>query len=262
MSGIVTDVVKGGLLASVNGVKVFIPASQSGVARDEKLEKMLHQNVKLMIIEINRPRKRAVGSIRQVQREERKKLSEKIWDVIEVGMAYSGVVKSLTSYGAFVDLGGVDGMIHVSELSWSRIRNPAEVISIGQSVNVFVKSFDKETKKISLGYADRGEDPWAKFIAGYSVGDVVDAKIVSFMPFGSFAQIIPGVDGLIHISQIADRHIAKPQDALQMGEIVKAKIIEIDAEKKRISLSMREAANPTEESADSDTSADESSENE
>jgi 4-hydroxy-3-methylbut-2-enyl diphosphate reductase len=250
MSGIVTDVVKGGLLASVNGVKVFIPASQSGVMRDEKLEKLLRQNVKMMIIEINRGRKRAVGSIRQVQREERKILSEKIWDVIEIGKEYSGVVKSLTSYGAFVDLGGVDGMIHVSELSWSRIRNPSEVLSIGDAVNVFVKSFDKESKKISLGYTDRGEDPWAKFVADYHVGDVIDVKIVSFMPFGSFAQIIPGVDGLIHISQIADRHIAKPQDALQMGEIVKAKIIEIDAEKKRISLSMREAASEPDENSD------------
>ncbi len=161
-----------------------------------------------------------------------------------------GVVKSLTSYGAFVDLGGVDGMIHVSELSWSRIRHPSEVVKIGDTVNVFVKSFDKETKKISLGYKDKGENPWAKFISNYHVGDMVDAKIVSFMPFGSFAQIIPGVDGLIHISQIADRHIVKPQDVLEMGEIVKAKIIEIEEEKKRISLSIREAAAKSDETAD------------
>ncbi len=250
MSGIVTDVVKGGLLASVNGVKVFIPASQSGIGRDEKLEKLIHQNVKMMIIEVNKPRRRAVGSIRQVQREERKILSEKVWQDIEEGKEYSGLVKSLTTYGAFVDLGGVDGMIHVSELSWSRIKNPAEVVKIGDTVNVFVKSFDKETKKISLGYKDRGENPWEKFISNYHVGDIVDVKIVSFMPFGSFAQIIPGVDGLIHISQIADRHIVKPQDVLEMGEIVKAKIIEIEEEKKRISLSIREAAAKSDETAD------------
>jgi ribosomal protein S1/(E)-4-hydroxy-3-methyl-but-2-enyl pyrophosphate reductase len=241
MSGVVTDVVKGGVLASVNGVKVFIPASQSGVTRDEKLEKLLHQNVKMLIIEINKGRKRAVGSIRQVLREERKKLAEVIWNEIEEGKEYSGVVKSLTSYRAFVDLGGVDGMIHVSELSWSRIRHPSEIVNIGETVSVFVKSFDKEAKKISLGYKDKGENPWAKFVSEYHVGDVVEAKIVSFMPFGSFAQIIPGVDGLIHISQIADRHIAKPQDELQMGQIVNVKIIEIDEEKKRISLSIREA---------------------
>jgi 4-hydroxy-3-methylbut-2-enyl diphosphate reductase len=241
LSGIVTDVIKGGVLVSVNGVKVFVPASQSGVSRDEKLEILLHQNVKLVIIEINTGRKRAVGSMRQVLKDERKKQAEKVWDEISEGCEFTGVVKSLTSYGAFVDLGGVDGMIHVSELSWSRIRHPSEVLNIGDTVTVFVKSFDKETKKISLGYKGRGEDPWTRFMTGFKVGDIIDAKIVSFMPFGSFAQIIPGVDGLIHISQIADRHIVKPQDALQMGEIVKVKIIEIDGEKKRISLSMREA---------------------
>lgn len=254
LEGIVTNVVKGGLLASVNGVKVFIPASQSGVMRDEKLEKLLHQNVKFAIIEINKGRKRAVGSIRQVLKEERKKMAEAVWSEIEEGKEYTGVVKSLTSYGAFVDLGGVDGMIHVSELSWSRIRHPSEVVNIGDKVNVYVKSFDKEAKKISLGYKDKGENPWTKFMTEYKVGDIVDAKIVSFMPFGSFAQIIPGVDGLIHISQISDQHIAKPQDVLQMGETVKAKIIEIDEEKKRISLSIREAkddsASETTESAD------------
>ncbi|HEX2938421.1 MAG TPA: bifunctional 4-hydroxy-3-methylbut-2-enyl diphosphate reductase/30S ribosomal protein S1 [Ruminiclostridium sp.] len=260
MEGVVTDVVKGGILASVQGVRVFIPASQSGVSRDEKLDMLLHQNVRLLIIEINKGRKRAVGSIRQVLREERKKQAETVWNEIEEGKEYTGVVKSLTSYGAFVDLGGVDGMIHVSELSWSRIRHPSEVVNVGDTVNVFVKSFDKEAKKISLGYKDKGEDPWAKFLSQFKVGDIVDAKIVSFMPFGSFAQIIPGVDGLIHISQIADKHIAKPQDVLQMGEVVKVKIIEIDEEKKRISLSIREAQSE-DTNGDEETDFTESSEN-
>lgn len=250
LEGIVTNVVKGGLLASVKGVKVFIPASQSGVMRDEKLDKLLHQNVKFKIIEINRSRRRAVGSIRQVLKDERKQMAEAVWAEIEEGKEYTGVVKSLTSYGAFVDLGGVDGMIHVSELSWSRIRHPSEVVNIGDTVNVFVKSFDKEAKKISLGYKDKGENPWTKFVADYKVGDIIDAKIVSFMPFGSFAQIIPGVDGLIHISQISEQHIAKPQDVLQMGETVKVKIIEIDEEKKRISLSIREAKGAEENVSD------------
>lgn len=250
LSGIVTDVIKGGILVSVNGVKIFVPASQSGVTRDEKLDKLLHTNVRLAIIEINRGRKRAVGSIRQVLREERRKLAEAIWNEIEEGKEYKGVVKSLTSYGAFVDIGGVDGMVHVSELSWSRIRHPSEVVNVGDTINVYVKSFDKEAKKISLGYKDKGEDPWAKFIAEYHVGDIVDAKIVSFMPFGSFAQIMPGVDGLIHISQISDKHIAKPQDVLEMGQVVKVKIIEIDEEKKRISLSIRDAKTETEENSE------------
>lgn len=245
VEGLVTDVIKGGVLASVKGVKVFIPASQSGVGRDEKLEKILHTNVKLNIIEIAKGRKRAVGSIRQVLREERKKLAEQVWENIEEGKEYCGVVKSLTSYGAFVDLGGVDGMVHVSELSWSRIKNPAEVVSVGEKVNVYVKSFDKENKKISLGYKDKGEDPFTTFATKFNVGDIVDAKIVSLMPFGAFAQIIPGVDGLIHISQIADKHINKPSDVLAIGDEVKVKIIEIDTEKKRISLSMREASSET-----------------
>lgn len=256
LEGVVTDVVKGGLLASVHGVRVFIPASQSGAARDEKLDKFLHQNVKLIIIEINKSRKRAVGSIRQVLREERRKQAEAIWNEIEEGKEYKGVVKSLTNYGAFVDIGGVDGMIHISELSWSHIKHPSEVVSVGDTVNVYVKSFNKEEKKISLGYKDKGEDPWAKFMAQFKVGDIVDAKIVSLMPFGSFAQIIPGVDGLIHISQISDKHIAKPQDVLQIGEIVKAKIIEIDEEKKRISLSIREAQG-SEEKSEEQTESDE-----
>lgn len=249
VEGVVTDVIKGGVLASVNGVKIFIPASQSGVGRDEKLETILHQTVKMYIIEINKPRKRAVGSIRQVLREARKELASKVWDEIEEGKEYTGVVKSLTSYGAFVDLGGVDGMVHVSELSWSRIKNPSEVVNVGDKINVFVKNFDKETKKISLGYKDKGEDPFTTFTTKFNVGDIADAKIVSFMPFGAFAQIMPGVDGLIHISQIADQHIVKPQDVLTMGEDVKVKVIEIDADKKRISLSMREAKSENDEAS-------------
>jgi ribosomal protein S1/(E)-4-hydroxy-3-methyl-but-2-enyl pyrophosphate reductase len=253
VSGVVTDVIKGGLLASVNGVKVFVPASQSGVTRNENLDILLHKNVKMYIIEINKGRKRAVGSIRQVLRDERKKLAENVWNEIEEGKEYTGVVKSMTSYGAFVDIGGIDGMIHISELSWSRIKNPAEILKVGQKVNVFVKSFDKEAKRISLGYKDKGEDPWNKFISEFKVGDIIDVKIVSFMPFGSFAQIIPGVDGLIHISQIADKHIAKPQDVLELGQTVKVKIIEIDEEKKRISLSIREAQKDSTDAAEEKT---------
>lgn len=241
VSGTVTDVVKGGVLASVSGIKVFIPASQSGVMRNEKLEKLLNTKVDLKIIEINRGRKRAVGSIRQVIKEERKKLADQFWNEVEVDKEYTGKVKSLTSYGAFVDLGGVDGMIHVSELSWTHIKNPSEVVKVGDEVHVYVKSFDPEAKRVSLGYKDKGENPWSVFVGKYSVGDIVDAQIVSFMPFGAFAQIIPGVDGLIHISQISDTHVAKPQDVLEEGQTVKAKIIEIDEDRKRISLSMREA---------------------
>jgi ribosomal protein S1/(E)-4-hydroxy-3-methyl-but-2-enyl pyrophosphate reductase len=241
LSGVVTDAIKGGLLVSVGGVKLFVPASLSGVPRGGELDSMLRQNVNLKVIEINEDRRRAVGSIRAVAREERKALADKFWDEVEVGSEYTGTVKSMTSYGAFVDLGGVDGMIHVSELSWSHIKNPAEVLSIGQKVEVAVKNVDREKKKVSLSYKGKGEDPWFKFVRDYAVGDIIDVKIVSFMPFGSFAQIIPGVDGLIHISQISDARIARPQDALEMGQTVKVKIIDIDTDRRRISLSMKEA---------------------
>ncbi len=241
VEGVVTNVIKGGLIASVSGVKVFIPASQSGVPRNGDLETLLHKPAQMKIIEINEGRRRAVGSIRAVQREARKALAEKFWETVKIGDEFTGKVKSLTSYGAFVDLGGVDGMVHVSELSWSRIKSPADVLSVGDTVNVYVKDLNMDTQKISLGYKDKGENPWDVFVRDYQVGAVINVKIVSFMPFGAFAQIIPGVDGLIHISQISDRRVAKPQDELTMGETVKVKITDIDTERKRISLSIREA---------------------
>ena len=250
VEGVVTNVIKGGVLASVEGVKVFIPASQTGVPRNGDLETLLRKPAQMKIIEINAGRKRAVGSIRAVQRELRKEAAEKFWSVVKIGDEFTGKVKSLTSYGAFVDLGGVDGMIHVSELSWTRIKSPADVLSVGDTVNVYVKDLNTETQKISLGYKDKGENPWDVFVREYKVGQIIDVKIVSFMPFGAFAQIIPGVDGLIHISQISEHRVAKPQDVLQMGDTVKVKIIEIDEERKRISLSMREAAEAEETAED------------
>jgi 4-hydroxy-3-methylbut-2-enyl diphosphate reductase len=241
LNGIVTDVIKGGVLASIDGVKVFIPASQTGVPKDGQLETLLRQPIKLKIIEINAGRKRAVGSIRAVQRDAKKTLIDKFWSEAEIGREYTGTVKSMTAYGAFIDLGGVDGMIHVSELSWSHIKHPNEVLDIGQTVKVVIKDINQETKKVSLTYAEKGEDPWVSFVNEFKVGDIIEAKIVSFMPFGSFAQIIPGIDGLIHISHISDRRISRPQEILEIGQIVKVKIIEINEAKKRISLSIKEA---------------------
>ena len=180
-----------------------------------------------------------VGSIRSVASEQRKAAQEKIWSEIEVGKHYTGVVKSLTSYGAFVDIGGVDGMVHVSELSWNHIKNPAEVVKVGDTIEVFVISFDPEKKKISLGYKTPEMNPWNQFLAKYSVGDVVTVKIVKLVDFGAFAEIMPGVDGLIHISQISDHRVEKASDALQEGQEVEAKIIDVDTDRKRISLSIR-----------------------
>lgn len=238
VTGFVKDIIKGGVVAYTNNVRVFIPASQATASRNDSLEDLKGKEVSFRIIEIGRGR-RAVGSIRSVLRDERRAAAQEIWDNIEVGDRFTGTVKSLTNYGAFVDIGGVDGMIHVSELSWTRIKNPSEVVLVGDTVEVYVKAVDKEKKKISLGYKKEDENPWVIFQKNYEVNDVVKVTIVSMTTYGAFARIIPGIDGLIHISQIADKHIAKPQDELIVGQEVEAKIIAVDNDKKRVSLSIR-----------------------
>lgn len=236
--------------------KVFVPASLATASRNEPLEDLRKQQVRLRIIEINAGRKRAVGSIRSVLKEERKQQEEEFWKTAEVGKTYTGKVKSLTSYGAFVDLGGVDGMVHISELSWSRIKNPSEVVNVGDVVTVTIKDIDAEKKKISLSYKKTEDNPWEILKRDYPVDSVADAKIVSMTTFGAFAQIIPGVDGLIHISQIANRRINKPQDVLKVGDIVKVKITAIDFDKKRVSLSMRALLEDAEAPAEEAPAAD------
>ena len=237
VDAVITEENKGGLVATVKGIRVFIPASQSGVAKGGDMAAMVGQNVQMRITEVNR--RRVIGSIRSVTAEARKAAQEKIWSEIQEGAKFHGTVKSLTSYGAFVDIGGVDGMVHVSELSWNRIKTPAEVVSVGDEIDVYVISFDAAKHKISLGYKTAEMNPWNKFMTGYTVGDVVDAKIVKLMTFGAFAEILPGVDGLIHISQIANKRIGKPEDVLAEGQEVQVKITDVDAENKRISLSIR-----------------------
>ena len=243
MEGIVTEQNKGGIVVNVKGIRVFVPASQTGMPRGADLSEMIKEHVKLRITEVNRSRRRVVGSIRAVRAEERAAKAAEVWANIEVGKKYDGVVKSLTSYGAFVDIGGVDGMVHVSELSWSRIKNPAEVVSVGDEVSVYVIAFDPEKKKISLGMKDHNEDPWEKFTSTYEVGSVASVRVVKLMTFGAFAEIVPGVDGLIHISQIADHRIDKPSDELEEGQIVDVKITDIDYDRKKVSLSIRALLN-------------------
>ena len=238
LKGVVREIIKGGVVVYVDNVKVFIPASQATASRNDSLEELKGKEVSFRIIEIGRGR-RAIGSIRSVLREEKKAAEEKIWANIAVGDRFTGTVKSLTSYGAFVDIGGVDGMIHISELSWARIKNPSEVVLVGDTVEVYVKDLDADKKKISLGYKKEDENPWVIFQNNYNIDDVVKVTIVSMTTYGAFARIIPGIDGLIHISQIANKHIAKPQDELTVGQEVEAKITAIDLDKKRISLSIR-----------------------
>ena len=252
VEGVVTEENKGGVVVSIKGVRVFVPASQTGLPRETPMSQLLKQHVRLRITEVNRARRRVVGSIRAVEAEERAAKAAEVWANIEENKRYTGTVKSLTSYGAFVDIGGVDGMVHISELSWSRIKHPSEVVSVGDTAEVYVISFDKEKKKISLGMKDRSQNPWEVFTGKYQPGDVANVRVVKLMTFGAFAEVVPGVDGLIHISQIADHRIDKPGDVLSEGQMVDVKIIDIDYDNKKVSLSIRALLEGGDEPAESE----------
>ncbi len=239
LEGVVTDVIRGGVIVVSNNARLFIPASLATMSRNDKLEDLLKKTVKFKVIEVNKQRRRAVGSIRAVAKEERKAAEEKFWAEAQEGEVRKGVVKSLMKFGAFVDIGGVDGMIHVSELSWNRIKDPSEVVSVGDEVEVTIKALNPEKKQIALGYKKLEDNPWEIFKSKYAVGDEVEVTVANFTDFGAFAHIIPGIDGLIHISQIANKHVAKPADALTIGEKVMVKITDVDEDRKRVSLSIR-----------------------
>lgn len=239
LEGVVQHVVNKGVTLTVQGVRVFIPASLTGLPRGAELEQLLKQKVEFIVIEVTEGRKRAVGSIKAVQNAKKAEAQAKFWETAKVGDVFTGKVKSLTSFGAFVDLGGIDGMVHISELSWKRIKHPSEVVSVGDTLEVYIKDLDREANRISLGFKKAEDNPWEIFKANYKVGDVVKATIVSITNFGAFAQIIDGVDGLIHISQIADRKVENVKDVLSVGDVVDVKIIDIDTESKRISISIR-----------------------
>lgn len=236
------EVVNGGVLANAKGVRVFIPASQVSDRYVKDLQEFLKQTLDIRIVEYNKQKRRVVGSHKAVAEEEKAKLSEELWSSIEVGKEYSGTVKSLTKFGAFVDIGGVDGLVHISEMSWSRIKDPSEVFKVGDKVKVTILDFDSENKRISLGYRKAEDNPWAKAAAKYNTGDIVTGKVVRLVPFGAFVELDEGVDGLVHISQISSARIGKPGDVLEVGQAVEAKIIEFNAEAKKISLSIKEVA--------------------
>ena len=239
LTGVVTNVIKGGVIVVTNGMRVFIPASQTGVKADGNLETLLKTTVSFKVIELNEQRKRAVGSIRKVAQEERASKRAAFFETAEVGQVVSGEVKSITDYGVFVDIGGVDGLIRKLDLTWARIKHPSEVVSVGETIEVTIKDIDKESGKISLTYKNQSENPWEIFKNNYELGQTVEAKVVSITSFGAFAQIIPGIDGLIHISQIADQRVNNVNDFLTVGQVVTAKITECDLDKKRVSLSIR-----------------------
>ena len=239
LTGKVVDCLEKGVIVLIKGLRIFVPASHTGLPREADLKELQGtiQNVK--IIDINEQRRRAVASIREVLRAERKEKEAAFWAEMEAGKEFDGVVKSFMPYGAFVDLGGVDGMVHTSELAWGRIKHPSEVVSIGETIHVYVKDFDAEAKRISLGYKTDAMNPWKIFTDKYQVEDVATVKIVNLLPFGAFAEIIPGVDGLIHISQIANKRINNPAEVLEKGQEVDVKIVGIDDENQKVSLSIR-----------------------
>lgn len=239
LEGTVTAAIKGGVIVTYAGVRVFIPASQSGLPRGTAMDTIVKTTQRFVILEVNSSRRRAVGSIKEVLKTEKNAAKEAFWAEAEVGKTYKGEVKSLTNYGAFVDLGGIDGMVHISELSWKRIKHPSEVVSVGDFIEVYIKDLDKDNNRISLGYKKTEDNPWEKFKANYKIGDQIQATIVSITPFGAFAQIIDGVDGLIHISQLANKRVENVKDIVSVGDVVDVKIIDIDIENKRISISMR-----------------------
>ena len=239
--GVVTGIVgdNKGVFVQSGSIKVFVPASLAKMRRSDSLEDLLKTTVEYKIIEVNKQRRKVVGSIREVAASKKKEIADAFWANVAEGNVYTGTVRSLTNYGAFVDLGGVDGMVHISELSWQRIKHPSEVVKVGDTVEVYVKELDTENKKISLGYKKVEDNPWEILKRDYPVDSEVECKVVSLTSFGAFAQIIPGVDGLIHISQISHKHIGTPAEVLKVGDVVKAKIMEIDFDKKRVSLSIK-----------------------
>lgn len=239
IKGKVVEINKGGVSVLVNSFKIFVPNSLATERANDDKSLLLNTEVSLKVIDFDDRKRRAVGSIKAVIDDEKKKLREAFWAEISEGKEYEGVVKSLTNFGAFVDLGGVDGLVHISELSWGRIKHPSEVVKEGDLLKVYIKEIDAEAKKISLGFKKAEDNPWVKIEKEYKVGDVVECKIVRLVPFGAFAEIIPFVDGLIHISQISNKRIEKPADVLKVGDVVQAKINEIDLEKQKISLSIR-----------------------
>ena len=246
VEGKVTGVVGDGkgLFVQYNGIRVFIPASLSKINRNDSLEDMVGQTVSFKIIEVDRRRRRVVGSIRAAYKDVRAAAEEAFWAQAEEGQTYTGTVRSLTSYGAFVDIGGVDGMIHISELSWSRIKHPSDVVKVGDTVEVYIKALDRENKKISLGYKKVEDNPWEILKRDYPVGSVLKAKVVGLTTFGAFANILPGIDGLIHISEISYNHIGNPAEVLKVGDEVEVKLLDVDFDKKRVSLSIKALLDP------------------
>jgi 4-hydroxy-3-methylbut-2-enyl diphosphate reductase len=253
----IIEIVNGGVISSVSGIKIFIPASQISDRFVKELHGFLKQVMDIRIIDYNKQKRKFVGSARALLEEAKAKAGSEFWSNVEAGKKYTGTVKSLMDFGAFVDIGGVDGLVHVSELSWSKIKHPSQVLKVGDKIEVVIKEFDKEKKKVSLAYKKHEDNPWVKAANKYKVDDIVKGKVVRLVPFGAFVELDEGVDGLVHISQISNDRIGKPSDVLSVGQEIEAKITEFSAENKKVSLSIKEvnpipAPNKKEEAKDTD----------
>ena len=261
LTGRIVENVGRGIIATTNGCRVFIPASMASERFISDLDPLVGTEAKFRIVNIREERrgKKAIGSIKVVAAEEKEANLNKFMAEVEIGKTYTGTVKTLTNFGAFVDIGGVDGLIHISQLSWQRIKHPSEVLNVGDTVEVYILEVDKETNKVSLGFKRAEDNPWEIAKSKFNEGDVVSVKVVRLVPFGAFVELIPGIDGLIHISQIADRRIGKPADVLEVGAMVDAKITEINWETKKVGLSIRallEEAKAQEETSTEDAPED------
>ncbi len=248
ITGKITDVVRGGLIAMVNGIRIFIPSSQVSNKFIEDLNVFKGKELEFNIIELDKVKRRFIGGRKALIEKEIAEKKAALFDKLEIGSKVKGTVSRITDFGAFVDLGGVDGLIHISEMSWGRITNPKEVLKEGQEVEVIILDVDKEKGKISLSLKDSANNPWSLAVEKYPVGSITEGKVVRMVPFGVFVELEAGVDGLVHISQIANKHVVKPEDELKVGEVIKVKVLEVNAEQKKISLSKRQAEENAEDS--------------
>ena len=236
----VTSVNDNGLIVDYRGIRIFIPLSLSGITREQKVEDFKGKTISFKVIEYNEQNRKIIGSAKAIIEEEKQEKEKNFWDNVEIGKMYKGTVTSISSYGVFVDIDGVQGLLHISGMTWERDKKPADLVEVGQEIKVKVEAFDKENKRLKLEYDKKGPNPWEKIEEKYKVGDVVTVKVSNLMPFGAFVTLEKGIEGLVHISQICEKKIVKPEDALKIGQKVNAKIINIDLENKKIELSIRE----------------------
>ena len=237
----VSEVVKGGVLASIKGLRAFIPASQLSLSYVENLDEFVGKTILVKVIELDKEKKRIVLSKRELDKVEAEIEKGNLWDTLKKGEKRMGKVSRLATFGAFVDLGGADGLIHISQLSWKNVKDPSEILTVGDVIEVTVMDFDKEKGRISLGIKDEKLNPWNTVATNYKAGDIVEGTVVRLLDFGAFVQIQSGIDGLVHISQISEDRISKPGDVLNVGDKVSVKILEINEKDKKMSLSMKDA---------------------